>query len=148
MTFNRSDHSKSESNDNALGLGTEPIVSYEVQCVICIDEMDLKSNFVVHHQQSGKRKDVRHRASRQGVVRKMVNSAKISLVGFVAENTEYVVRVKCQNRNGWSGWSECRFVDGLEVCEMFGNLNILKLAVVSGLSELVTRLLGENLVKC
>ena len=101
MTLSQGNASKLSGD----AVGTEPVISFEVQCVVCLDELDLASNFERDRQRTAKRK----KREQQGVVRKVVTSPKILLVGFVAENTEYVVRVKCQNRNGWSGWSECRF---------------------------------------
>merc|ERR1712129_658156 len=42
-----------------------------------------------------------------GIVSKIVNSSQITLVGFVAENKDYVIRIRSQNRNGWSQFGKC-----------------------------------------
>jgi len=93
----------------------DPIIAYEVQCVLCKNEENLLWNFQheLRKQQKEKssEKDKKHKKKYgvidHGVITKHVTSKQIVLVGFVAESKDYVLRVRCQNRNGWSEYSQC-----------------------------------------
>merc|ERR1712154_153094 len=52
----------------------------------------------------------KHGVIDHGIITKVVTSKTIVLVGFVVENKDYVIRVRCQNRNGWSIFSKCGLI--------------------------------------
>merc|ERR1712228_151309 len=100
--------SKQVNNDNVL---EDPVIAYEVQCVLCKNEENLLWNFEYELKKNKAKNNKKHKKKHgvidHGIITKHVSSSKITLVGFVAENKDYVVRVRCQNRNGWSRFSKC-----------------------------------------
>uniref|UniRef100_A0A7S0TBZ5 Uncharacterized protein n=1 Tax=Elphidium margaritaceum TaxID=933848 RepID=A0A7S0TBZ5_9EUKA len=89
----------------------DPVIAYEIQCVLCKNEENLLWNFEHQSARQKQSSDRKHKKKYgvidHGIVTKQVTSKQIVLVGFVADSKDYVVRVRCQNRNGWSAYSAC-----------------------------------------
>ena len=98
---------KGKGNKN---VAQDPIILYEVQCVLCKNEENLLWNFE-HEMRKKNRNDKKHKKKHgvidHGIITKHVTSKQIVLVGFVVESKDYVIRIRCQNRNGWSSFSKC-----------------------------------------